>query len=404
MNLILYVVIFIEALVVSLVLTPVAMRVAKRTHFLDHPNQRKVHRDPIPYLGGAAIFFSFVLVVLLNLGGAFLVPEPSPAGDGIWHRFATLVVESRGGFGQVAGRLAGFLAGGCFIFIVGLIDDRSGMSAKVKLATQFIAAGVFCLSLALSPGSRVSFLIGNPWLSIPLLLLWMVAVMNSFNFIDNMDGLAGGVAAVSLFFFCAVSYLIEEQAFLVLSYLALLGAVLGFLRYNWNPARIFMGDAGSLFLGYSIAALAVLSQYVYSHADRNLHHLSVFAPVVILSVPIFDTTSVILIRLRRGLPIWQADKNHFSHRLVAIGLTQRDAVLLIHLVVFCTGLAALLLPLVNSLAASLILLQMAILFTVILMLERAGADKQDAFFAPLIIVLEVASVLTALFVLGQLRS
>jgi UDP-GlcNAc:undecaprenyl-phosphate GlcNAc-1-phosphate transferase len=362
---------------------------------IDHPSEsRKIHRSPTPYLGGAAIFLSFYVVILGNLFVFMHVRDSE-----IMRRFFPLAAGFRPEIRTVTWRLAGLMTGGILIFVVGLVDDVRKLSPWAKIAGQVLAAAVFCTFLSVAEGRPFRFLVGSAWVSIPAMILWIVAVMNSFNLIDNMDGLSGGVAAIAVFFFAGVCYLVEEQTFLILAYLVLLGSVLGFLYYNWNPAKVFMGDAGSLFLGYTIGALAILSQYLYS---GNQHHLVLFVPAVILSLPMFDTLSVIAIRLKRGLPIWQADKNHFSHRLVDLGMTQKDAVLLIYLVTFCTGLVALLLPLVGPHASVLVLLQMAILFTIILLLERTGAAKRDN-FAPLIIVLQILTIVVVLLSLARLR-
>jgi UDP-GlcNAc:undecaprenyl-phosphate GlcNAc-1-phosphate transferase len=382
---ILYLVVLVQAGLLSLILTPIAARVATRTGIIDHPSEsRKIHRTPTPYLGGAAIFVSFYIVILADLYIFIHVRDLE-----IVRRFYPLASGFRPEIRTVAWRLAGLLTGGFLIFLVGLTDDIRKLSPWAKIAGQVLAAGVFCLFLSVAEGRPFRFLVGSAWVSIPAMIHWIVAVMNSFNLIDNMDGLSGGVAAIATFFFAGVCYLVEEQTFLILAYLALLGAILGFLYHNWNPAKIFMGDAGSLFLGYTIGALSILSQYLYS---GNQHHLVLFVPAVILSLPMFDTLSVIAIRLKRGLRIWQADKNHFSHRLVDLGMTQKNAVLLIYLVTFCTGLVALLL---------LVLLQMAILFTIILLLERTGAAKKDN-FAPLIIVLQILTIVVVLLSLARL--
>lgn len=397
MNVLVYFYVFVESLILSLILTPLAARVARRTGFLDHPESRKLHRDPTPYLGGAAILLSFSLVVLSNLLLVWLLPAHGDPGSGLWERMLALVATHREGIARVTPRLLGFLLGGLVIFVVGLIDDRKGISPLTKILGQIAAVLIFCASLYLSGPRRFLFVTGSIWFLIPV-ALWMVAVMNSFNFIDNMDGLAAGVSAIAVFFFAAVSYLVGEQIFLIVTYLCLLGAVLGFLRYNWNPASIFMGDAGSLFLGYAIGSLAVLGDYAYPETQ---HYLVLLVPAVILSLPMFDTVTVIAIRLHRGLPIYRADKNHFSHRLVDLGLTQRDAVLLIYLVVFCTGLGALILPLVAIEAAFLILLQVILIFTIILLLERAGAAKRDN-FAPLVLLLLTITVLLSLVALHRI--
>ena len=215
------------------------------------------------------------------------------------------------------------------------------------------------------------------WITIAfLLVLWIVGVTNSINLMDNMDGLCAGVSAISLFFFSLVTYQLGQQTFMILSMLALLGAVLGFLWHNFNPARIFMGDAGSMFIGFTLACLIVFSTFYTSQSETTI--LAIAMPPIILAVPLFDTLTVIAIRIKRGLLIYQADKNHFSHRLVALGMSHRNAVLLIYLVTLCTGIGALLLHQLNFFGGLIVLIQVAIILGVILLLERAAKIRNES--------------------------
>ena len=191
---------------------------------------------------------------------------------------------------------------------------------------------------------------------------------------DNMDGLCAGVSSISLFFFSVVMYQLGEQTFMILSMLALLGAILGFLRHNFNPARIFMGDAGSMFIGYTLACLIVISTF-YTSQSKTI--LAIAMPPLVLAVPLFDTLTVIAIRIKRGLPIYDADKNHFSHRLVALGMTHKSAVLFIYLVTFCTGLGALILHRADLFMGIVVLIQAAIILGLILFLERTGKPEKS---------------------------
>ena len=274
--------------------------------------------------------------------------------------------------------LLGLLLGGTIVFAVGLYDDRYAIRPKIKLAGQILAALVFFVFFYYS-GERTFFFIENPFIIAVLMVVWIVGITNSINFMDNMDGLCSGVAAISLFFFILVTYYLGEQTFMILSMLALLGGILGFWWYNFGPAsgkgKIFMGDAGSMFIGFMLACLIVFSTF-YNSQSKTI--LALAMPMIILAVPIFDTATVVAIRIKRGLPIYQGDLNHFSHRLVALGMTQRTAVLFIYLVTLCTGIGALLLHQVEDSGGLVILIQVGIILCIVLLLERVGRKSNQS--------------------------
>ena len=370
-----YLVVLLEAFVLTLILTPLAKRLAHRLDFLDHPDPRKVHATPTPLLGGAALYLAFVLTLLGNLAAVWLLAPYGDLEGGFVPRAIAHAAAHRSGIVTRAGELAGLLLGGTMVFAVGLYDDRVSIRPKVKLLGQIAAALVFVFFYYYS-GDRMFFFIRNPFAIAFLLVLWIVGVTNSINLMDNMDGLCAGVSAISLFFFSLVIYQLGQQTFMILSMLALLGAVLGFLWHNFNPARIFMGDAGSMFIGFTLACLIVFSTFYTSQSERTI--LTVAMPPIILAVPLFDTLTVVAIRIKRGLPIYQADKNHFSHRLVALGMSHRNAVLLIYLVTLCTGIGALLLHQLNFFGGVIVLIQVAVILGVILLLERAAQPRNES--------------------------
>lgn len=294
-----YLLIFAAAAVLAIGGTPVARRLALRAGVIDHPSSRKAHVRATPLLGGLAIYLASAL--------------------------ALAVFGDRSYVGQTVG----IFVGATLVSFLGIWDDRAGLRPFVKLLGQIVAA------LLLIAGDVQVGVLHNTFLNIVATVLWVVTVTNAFNLLDNMDGLSGGVAAIS----CAFLFLLAASAgqFLVASLaIALLGACLGFLRYNFNPANIFMGDTGSLFLGFTIAALAIKLRF------ENYDVVTWMVPVLVLGVPLFDTALVVISRLRRGLnPLTTPGKDHVSHRLVALGWTTREAVMALYLICGGLGMAAL---------------------------------------------------------------
>jgi UDP-GlcNAc:undecaprenyl-phosphate/decaprenyl-phosphate GlcNAc-1-phosphate transferase len=215
------------------------------------------------------------------------------------------------------------------VALFGLWDDRRGLSAAVKMLGQVLAAGIIIWS-----GIQVQFL-HNPVLNVLATFVWLIGISNAINFLDNMDGLAGGVTAIACAFFFLLA-VFNAQILVASLSAALLGACLGFLRYNFNRAQIFMGDTGALFLGMVLAALAIKLRF------QNQDIVTWMIPVMVLGLPICDTTLVVISRLRRRVnPFTTAGKDHTSHRLVERGLTTREAVLVLYNVCFVFGMASL---------------------------------------------------------------
>lgn len=292
-----FLLIFIVALVFSVVGTPLARRLALANGVVDSPNARKVHKEPVPLLGGAAIYLAFVVALLL---------------------FGTR---------QEIRQLVGIVVGATFISVVGVIDDVRGLRPSLKLLAQIAAACVLplCgLSVKLFPIEALNIL---------LTIVWTVGVTNALNLLDNMDGLSGGIAAIGAAHFLLLAAINGQFLVGALS-AALLGACIGFLRYNFNPASIFMGDTGALFIGFILAALGIKLRFF-----GNTYVVTWMVPVVVLLLPIFDTSLVFISRLRRGLnPLTTPGKDHVSHRLVALGFTRREAVLICWLVASAVGM------------------------------------------------------------------
>ena len=281
-----YAIVFALALVLSLYATPLMRAAAIRFGIVDRPDGRlKRQALPVPYLGGIAIYLAFLLALT-----------------------ATLRFDSN--------EVLGLLLAGAIVVILGLIDDFGVLTPGVKLAGQVVA--VLTLIKA-SIFIKLSFL--PPWLAVVLSFVWLLAITNAFNIIDVMDGLAAGVGAVgaAVLFLVAASSGRETNAVLLA---ALCGSLAGFLRYNFAPARIYMGDTGSMFLGLMLGALAMNNSYTRNNLVASL------APVVILGVPIFDMLFVMYIRRRRGMPVMRGSPDHFALRLRKWRLSTRATVLL----------------------------------------------------------------------------
>jgi UDP-GlcNAc:undecaprenyl-phosphate/decaprenyl-phosphate GlcNAc-1-phosphate transferase len=240
-----------------------------------------------------------------------------------------------------------------------------------KVAGQVLAALVI-----VAADVRTSFM-PFEWMNTLVTVLWVVGVTNAFNLLDNMDGLSAGVAFVASGTLLINAWLLGEF-FISLLLVAFMGSLLGFLVYNWSPASIFLGDCGSLFIGYVMASLTLLERYV-SHASS--YYFAVLMPVLVLAVPLLDTATVMVIRIREGRPIYVGDSRHLSHRLVSLGLTQRGAVLVIYLITFCLGLGAVSLADASPVETLLVLLQAAgfvLLVLIFLFFERRGVPRREA--------------------------
>lgn len=301
-----YFVIFFTALIISFMSTPLVRKLAIRIGALDVPkDERRMHKQPIPYLGGLAIYISVMICLLV--------------------------------FMPLNKTNICIMLGGTLIVIVGLIDDVKNISARVKLGVQLLAA-----IIAVYGGIRVHF-ITNPLsemgmsylmnLSIPLTIFWIVGITNTINLIDGLDGLASGIAtiaAATLLF----SASLNGYTFIMIQCAIIAGASLGFLPFNFNPAKIFMGDTGALFLGYMLAVTSVLGMM------KSVTVIALAIPILALGFPIFDTMFAILRRLINNKPIMQADKGHLHHRLLDIGLSQRQTVLILYFISLILGITA----------------------------------------------------------------
>ncbi len=286
-----YVLVAITALVLAAVATPMVRRVAWRYGFVDQPSVRKVHAAPMPRLGGVAIYLGFIVALLL-LGTRFRINE-----------------------------LVGIMVGATLVSIIGGIDDRRPVNPLPKLAVQALAAGILIFS-----GVQVQ-MFHTQWINVLVTIVWVVGITNALNFLDNMDGLSAGVATVAAGFFLLLAALSGQYLVGALA-AALLGACIGFLFYNFNPASIFMGDSGSLFIGFVLAAIGIKLRF-----PDNVNIVTWMAPALALGLPSMDTTLVVISRLRRGKnPLTTPGKDHVSHRLARLTGSKREAVLMCYLI------------------------------------------------------------------------
>ena len=308
---------FVLGILYTLLLVPLVKRLAVACRALDKPNARKVHKDPIPLGGGLGI-----------AGGYFLAMATVIALSSAFRQAVTETMVSQ---------LIGMSLGGFLILIVGMIDDRYGMPAKVKLACQLVVGGImFYFGIKIDyltvPFYGVVFL--ETWQSAALTLFWIAGITNALNLLDGLDGLLAGVSLTVASVFCVVS-LLKGQFVIVLAMACLAGCSLGFLRYNFNPAQIFMGDTGSLFFGLMFAGWSIVGLL------KSTATFAFLLPIFLMAVPIFDTTFAIVRRLWAHQPIFKPDKGHLHHRLLGLGLSQRQVVLIIYAINTLFGLCGL---------------------------------------------------------------
>ncbi len=359
-------------------------RLAPKWGFVDRPGERKIHQAPVAFGGGLAIWagviapFAAAEWFLIAWSRAYRSDPDSARLDfsfaGDWGaRLADFVEPHLPGLVAQAADLWFFLAGGSVLVLLGLVDDTRNLDWRLRLAVETLVAA----AVVFGRGWKLTLFVDWPLATDVVSVLWIVGLVNSFNMLDNMDGLSAGVAAIAAAILASVMLLTPEpgsgapQLFIAGMLFVLVGALVGFLVHNRPPARIVMGDAGAYFIGYSLAVLTILATFSGNGAPRH----AILAPLCVLAVPIYDTLSVLVIRLRAGNSPFQGDTNHFSHRLVALGLSRPQAVLTIYLTSAACGLGALLLHQVDVAGAVVILLMIACLLAVIAILEATARRK-----------------------------
>ncbi len=356
------------AFALAMLLTPLARRLALRTGLVDKPGARKIHAAPKPYGGGIGIFLTVTLFTVGGYLGATLID---------WHAVSLPGAEAIASYTALARpetvrRFLALAGSGAIVFLLGLVDDARTVGPRTKLLVQTAAAGLLVLG-----GVRMTLFIAHPLPGAILSILWVVLVTNAFNLLDNMDGLSAGVAAVAACLFLVVA-LQGGQVFVAAYLVVFAGALLGFLWYNFPPSRLFMGDAGSLYIGFTLAALTLAGTYY--EARGSLY--AVTTPLLVLGVPLFDTLSVMWIRWRRGAALFQGDNNHISHRFVRLGMTRREAVLTIYLLGLILGGAATLLRQIDVAGAITVFLIGLGIIALIVLLETAAARSRSGEVTP----------------------
>jgi len=313
---VLYLAVFAVPLLLAFFLTPLVERLARRWGFVDYPREpRHLHEAPTPKLGGVALFVPFLIAVGLSL--ILYPPSVQPEPD---------LSEPL--------RLAGLIIGSLIVFLVGVYDDKRELSPWPQLAVQFVAAGVAIYSgiviheIASPFGGLVTF---PPWFAIAFTLFWIMGMMNTINWLDGLDGLAAGITVIASLIFFAHSNRLGQVSIALLP-LALAGCTLGFLPYNFYPARLFMGTSGALFLGFALGTLSIIGGAKAATA------------LLVLGIPILDVAWQIVNRLRQRRSPLRGDRGHLHHRLLDMGISRRRVVLLFYLLCASFGGLALLLP------------------------------------------------------------
>lgn len=334
------------SMIVSLILTPIVIKVSHKLGIVDQPNFRKVHTKPISVLGGTVILLSFLV--------------------GIWlgHPIETEVKP--------------LVIGSVLIYLVGLIDDIYDLKPIMKLLGQVIAALVVVyygvtidfISLPISPTIHFGIF------GIPITVIWIVAITNAINLIDGLDGLASGVSMIALMTIGFIAIL-QANIFIIMICSVLIGALLGFLFFNFHPAKIFLGDSGALLVGFIVGFLSLLG-------FKNITFVSLFFPIVILAVPFIDTLFAMIRRVKKGQHIMQADKSHLHHKFLELGYSHRQTVLLIYSIAILFSLSSIILYLSQPWGVFMMLI--LIFITIELIVEFTGLIDDD--YRPLLKLIE----------------
>jgi UDP-GlcNAc:undecaprenyl-phosphate GlcNAc-1-phosphate transferase len=303
----------------SLGLTPISRQIAMRLGVVDRPNQRKIHNDHKPLMGGLAIYAAFALALVL-----FSPPDH-------------------------VGQLAALLAGAAFVALIGLLDDRYTLGIRVRLIATWIAATVVYFS-----GIAFTFTTFAP-VNYFITVFWIMAITNAVNFLDNMDGLAAGLSAIAALFFMVIA-LAHGQILVSVLAAAMLGSAVGFLTYNYAPSSTFMGDMGALMLGFVLAVIAIKIDTVTPAISPRW-----FAPLLVLALPAFDINLVVWTRIAEGRSPGEAGKDHTSHRLMALGLHQRWTLAVLYAGCVFFGIAGLALTLAPEAEGWLLVAALAVL-------------------------------------------
>ncbi len=342
---------------------------ASRLGLLDHPGGHSTHQRATPLGGGIGIW----LGIMATFAAGTLAVLVARESEELQQRLPAQIQPYLEGAWLRIRQIWSLLGCGTILFGLGLIDDRTGVNHWLRLAIQFSVAAFVVLWL----GFGLTAYIANPWITNVMSIVWIVGVINSFNMLDNMDGLSGGVAAIIASSMGVVMLTtpdpgtIRPQLFVASLLFVVTGSLFGFLWHNRPPAKIFMGDGGSYLVGFLIAVAMLMATF----AGRSDRPHAVLAPLCAMAVPLYDMTTVLWIRIREGRSPFMGDRSHFSHRLVELGLSRTQAVLTIYLVTATCGLAAVLLTHVSIVQAIAVLAIVACMLLLIVILESTGWRK-----------------------------
>jgi UDP-GlcNAc:undecaprenyl-phosphate GlcNAc-1-phosphate transferase len=349
----------------SVLVTWIVKRWALRMGFVDRPGGHKQHESPIALGGGIAIFVSATLPLILGALAARWLGSAEPPE---W--LPDFIRPHLEGLSSKLGTLLSITTGAFVLHVLGLIDDRKALGPGIKLLIQTAVA----LAIVVICRIRAVEALG-PVVSTTVTVFWIVFIINAFNFLDNMDGLSAGVAAIAASIF-ACSATQTGQIFVPIMAWVLVGTLLGFLMFNFAPASVFMGDAGSMVVGYLLAILTILTTYYDPH--QGLAPVGVLVPLIVLAVPLYDVISVTIHRLRAGESPFRGDQRHFSHRLVRRGMSVRAAVCTIYLATGATGISAIIVPRVDWSFAMLLFTQCCFVVLIIAILEHAPVSTRPS--------------------------
>ena len=352
--------------VLSVILTVVARKLAVRAGLVAQPVEDRYHRTVVPLGGGIAIFGTISIIILTAIAAVNFLAAP---GHLDW--LGQSVTIHTDGFISKINHLLIVLLVVLVLFVLGLWDDKKHLSPFLKLAVQFAVA----ITAAFFADIRIELFIQSRIITSLLTAVWIVLIINVFNFLDNMDGASAGIAVIiSCILFTAAA--LSGQVFVGGLTLVFIGALLGFLVFNFPPAKIFMGDAGSLVVGFFVGLLTVRTTYY--HEAQSGQWYAVFMPLLVMAVPLYDFISVTLLRISQGKSPFIGDTQHFSHRLKKHGLTDTQTVLTLYLATLCTGLGAIFLYQVNLAGAILIFIQTVMVLSIVAIFETTAQNDKAA--------------------------
>lgn len=358
------IILLVDSFVLSLALTFLARKYSLRVGFVSRPASDRFSKNIVPLGGGIAIFAAITIIILVSIAIVMFFAVP---GRLDWlGKTVTVYTE---GFMGVINRLMLILGLIFALFLLGLWDDKKHLGPFFKLAVQFVIA----ICAAWFANIRVEFFIENKILTSILSAFWIVLIINSFNFLDNMDGLSTGIAVITSSIFFSIAAM-NGQVFISALAIVFIGTLLGFLAFNFPPAKIYMGDAGSLIVGFFVALLSLRTTYYHEALSGRWY--SIFVPLIVLAVPLYDFISVTFLRIMQGKSPFVGDTQHFSHRIRKHGFTDTQTALILYLATLCTSLGAAFLYQVNRIGAFLIFIQTIMILSIIAVFETTGKNEK----------------------------